>query len=181
VTADREQWGRLRFGVDVLGDDDVLKGIDPGGVLLANGIGSVGDTGLRTTLFERYRAMGFAFPRLVHPSAVVSVTAQLGAGCQLLAGCVVQPGAVIGDGVLINTRSSVDHDCDIGEHAHVAPGAVLCGEVRVGEGAHVGAGAVVIQGITIGARALVAAGAVVISDVPADSKVMGVPAQLVRP
>ena len=68
--------------------------------------------------------------------------------------------------MLINTAASVDHDCRIGAHVHVAPGAVLSGSVTVEEQVHIGVGAVVVQGVTIGAGSLIAAGAVVSADVP---------------
>jgi UDP-perosamine 4-acetyltransferase len=70
----------------------------------------------------------------------------------------------------------VEHDGVVGAIAHVAPGAILCGNVSVGARALVGAGAVVIPGRAIGADAVVGAGAVVVRDVPAGITVRGVPA-----
>jgi acetyltransferase-like isoleucine patch superfamily enzyme len=83
----------------------------------------------------------------------------------------------VGHNSIINTRASVDHDCVIGAHVHLAPGVTLSGGVTVGEGTHIGTGAVVIQGMTIGPRAIVGAGAVVVADVPAGAVVLGVPAR----
>jgi acetyltransferase-like isoleucine patch superfamily enzyme len=40
----------------------------------------------------------------------------------------------------------IEHDNQIGDFAHVAPGAVLAGDVVVGEAALIGAGAVVLPG-----------------------------------
>jgi carbonic anhydrase/acetyltransferase-like protein (isoleucine patch superfamily) len=54
----------------------------------------------------------------------------------------------------------VEHDCDVGEGVHVAPGAVLCGGACVGACALVGAGAVVLPGVKVGAALLVKAGTV---------------------
>jgi len=98
-----------------------------------------------------------------------------------MAGAVVQAGCRIGENVIVNTRASIDHDCDIEAHAHVAPGAVLSGCVHVGERAHIGAGATVIQGLTIGAGAIVGAGAVVVDGIPDGVTVVGVPARILRP
>jgi UDP-perosamine 4-acetyltransferase len=74
----------------------------------------------------------------------------------------------------------VEHDCVVGEAAHIGPGAVLAGGVSVGAGALLGAGAVVRPGITIGAGAVIGAGAAVVEDVPPGAKVMGVPARRVQ-
>ena len=79
----------------------------------------------------------------------------------------------------MNTGATIDHECDIGECAHVAPGAALAGEVVVGEGALIGIGASVTPGRTIGAWAVVGAGAAVIRDVPDATTVAGVPARVV--
>ncbi len=160
-----------------LGADDAVFAYDPAEVMLANGVGGAGSTQRRREVYERFAARGFRFAVVVHPAAVVARSARLEPGAQVLAGAVVQPGAVVEADAIVNTRASVDHDCRIGAHAHIAPGATLCGEVTVGPGAHIGTGASVIQGVTIGAGALVAAGAAVVGDVPEGVRVAGVPAR----
>lgn len=165
------------LGVERVGDDDALGRYPAGEVVLANGLGSVGSSDLRRELFLRFSAQSYSFPTIVHPSAVVASSVSFGSGVQVLAGAVVQPGCRIRENVILNTRSSLDHDCTIGAHAHVAPGATLSGGVVVGEGAHIGTGASVIQGVEIGERSVVGSGAAVVRDVPAERTVVGVPAK----
>jgi UDP-perosamine 4-acetyltransferase len=81
----------------------------------------------------------------------------------------------------VNTSSSIDHDCRIGAHVHVAPGVTLSGGVEVGDGTHIGTGACVIQRIRIASHCFVAAGAVVVRDVAMNAKVAGVPARELLP
>jgi len=164
-------------GLECLGDDQAILSRSPDSVLLVNGLGSVDSTRSRRKLFEDFKARGYRFATLVHPSAVVSDSATLGEGAQIMAGAVVQAGAMVGDNVIVNTRACVDHDCRIGAHVHLAPGTVLSGNVTIDDGAHLGTGSVVIQGIHIGEDALVAAGAVVLRDVRDAATVMGVPAR----
>jgi len=152
---------RLPGGVVRLGGDEVFESLDRSGVLLANGIGSVGRVDRRRTMFRKLTDSGFRFATLVHPSAVVATDVELGEGTQVMAGSIVQTGARIGSNVIVNTRASVDHDCRIGDHCHLAPGVVLSGGVLVGHSCHLGTGAIVIQNVTIGHEALIAAGAVV--------------------
>ena len=160
-------------------DNDLLAG-KPADYVLVNGVGSVGDVQIRRDLYERYKASGFNFASVVHPSAVISPKAEIGQGAQVMAGAVVQAGARLGANCIVNTGAVIDHDCRIGAHVHVAPGACLSGNVTVGDSAHVGVGAAVIQGMTIAEGAIVAAGAVVVTNVAAGSMVRGVPARAVE-
>ena len=98
----------------------------------------------------------------------------------ILHGTTIQAQTQIGQQVILNTGAQVDHDCVIGDYAHIAPGAVLCGRVQVGEGTLIGAAATVIPGIQIGKWAIIGAGAVVTKDVPDFSVVVGVPSRVVK-
>jgi UDP-perosamine 4-acetyltransferase len=158
------------FGLRVLGGDDALEPLDRGGVLLANGVGSIRTTRLRREVHERLSARGFRWQPVVHPGAIVALDARLGAGAQVLAGAVVCCGTDIGANAILNTRASVDHDCSVGAHAHIAPGATISGGVVIGEGAHVGIGCTIVEGIRIGARCLVVAGSTIVADVPDDGR-----------
>ncbi len=165
------------IGTLVLADGTLEAAFPPGGVILVNGIGSVANTGPRCAVFDRFKAKGYSFMTVVHPSAVVADDTEFGEGAQIMAGAVIQPGVRIGDDAIINTRASIDHDCRIGKHVHIGPGAILCGSVQVGAGAHVGSGTSVIQGARIGAGAVVGIGAAVVADVEDGTTVCGVPAR----
>lgn len=164
--------GRWR-GVPILGGDAALDAMDPEAIELVNGIGQlVGGTG-RIKIFQRLKVQGYRFPVLVHPSAWVDATADLHEGVQVLAGAIIQADVVVGANSIINTRAGIDHDCCLGEDVHVAPGATLCGDVRVHNRAFIASGATVIQGMTIGEGAVVGAGAVVVRSLEARQILLG--------
>jgi UDP-perosamine 4-acetyltransferase len=169
--------GLTIFGVPVLGADTWLDDANPTDFVLVNGAGAAPASALRQRLFERWSARGFGFVALCHPGAIVAREVVLREGSQVMAGAIVQPRSLVGANAVVNTRASIDHDCAIDAHAFIAPGAVLCGGVRVGMGAFVGAGAVLLPGIKVGDRAVVGAGATVTRDVPAGLRVLGTPAR----
>lgn len=179
VDAQPDLRGTSILGVPVVGGDDVIDRHSPEQVMLVNAIGSIRQPERRVSLFETYHRKGYRFQSVVHPSAVISLETLLGEGAQVMAGVIIQPGVRVCRNTIVNTRTSIDHDCIICDHAHLAPGVTLSGGVTVGRGSHIGAGATVIQGITIGSGSMVGAGAVVIRDVPDGATVMGVPAKTV--
>ncbi|MES2594364.1 MAG: acetyltransferase [Verrucomicrobiota bacterium] len=168
-------------GVPVLGGDDQLPALAAQGFThFVIGVGSGRSCARRAQLFQIAVQAGLLPQEVIHPTAWVSPSASLGAGCQLLPKAIVHTQARLGDHVLVNTGAIVEHDCVIGTHSHIATGAVLCGNVTIGEASHIGAGAVIRQGINIGAGALIAAGAVVVRDVLEGQTVVGVPARPVE-
>lgn len=173
---DVDDRGAMRLGLPWLGGDDCFL---PEDVQLVNALGGTQDTVRRRVVFEHFsKGRGYAFPILVHPSAVIAANVHLGEGCQIMAGAILQPGVRLGANCIVNTRAVIDHDCIIGDHCHLAPGSVLSGGVRLGNGCHIGTGAAVIQEVRIGSDCLVAAGAAVTRDVPSGARAKGVPARL---
>lgn len=173
-----EETGNNFMGFPVLGRDDSVTSYPCEQVRLVNGLGSIQAVNKRQAIYLTFEALGYQFTEVIHRTAIVSAWSTLGAGVQLMAGSIVQPGTTIGENTLINTKAAVDHDCRIGAHVHLGPGVTLSGGVEVGDGVHVGTGATVIQGIRIGEAAFVAAGSLVVHDVPAGTRVMGVPARI---
>jgi sugar O-acyltransferase (sialic acid O-acetyltransferase NeuD family) len=173
LDADPAKTGMNVSGIRILGDDSALSAYSPDTVLLVNGIGSIHVPKQRMTVFEKFKAKGFTFATVIHPSAVVASDVILQEGVQIMAGAVIQPGSAIGSNTIVNTNVTVDHDCIIGSHVHLSPGVTLSGGVRIGTTVHLGTGATVIQGVKIGASSFVGAGAVIVTDIPNGSQVKG--------
>ncbi|MDO8880215.1 MAG: acetyltransferase [Coriobacteriia bacterium] len=142
---------------------------------------AVGDNRARATLFAEYSARGLVPAAVVHPSAIIATSVKIAPGAFIAAGVVVNPDARIGANVILNTACTVDHDCIIGDHAHVGPGANLCGGASVGEGALIGVGACAMPRVSIGAWSVVGAGSAVTSDLPDGMVCVGVPSRPLHP
>lgn len=169
--------GRSLCGLPVLGGDEYLSQVSSAEVVLVNGVGSTGDPSIRMRVQQRLQGLGWQFIGLIHPFAVVSPFAVLAPDVQVLAKAVVQPNALIEAGCIVNTGSIVEHDVVMGNWSHAAPGAVICGGVRLDSCCHVGAGAVVMQGIQMGPHTLVGAGAAVVRNFQGHGTLAGVPAR----
>jgi len=136
----------------------------------------VAHNGIREKIINQLSILGNPI-NAIHPSAVISASVKMGEGVMIAANATLNPLVQIGRGVICNTSSSIDHECIIGDYSHVAPGVVLCGNVRVGRSTFIGANSVVRQGITIGNNVTIGAGTVVVKDIPDNSTVIGNPAR----
>ncbi|MBQ4858423.1 acetyltransferase [Pseudoalteromonas sp. MMG007] len=153
-------------------DDDILK-FNPQDVLLVNGIGSMPFNSLREAIYNRFKKLGYEFATVIADSAIISDYSVIGCGVQVMNNCVVNFGAAVGDNTIINTSSSIDHDCTIGAHCHLAPGTTLSGQVVVENNVHIATGSNVINNITIGRNSIIGVGANITKSIPANSIVYG--------
>lgn len=145
---------------------------DVDGVVIA-----IGNNRARLAVQQRFAAAGWPLVSIIHPSAVVSPFAHIGAGSMVLAGAIINIDAHIGEGSIINSGAVVEHDCHLGQAVHVSPQAALAGNVTVGDCSWIGIGSSVRQGVHIGAGVIVGAGAAVVGDVGDGLTVVGVPAR----
>ena len=167
------------MGVPVIGSDKKLKGLLKKGISKACiSIGSVGDCERRIAVFRKLKKMGYKFPAIIHPSAVIGNNVRIGEGSFVASGAVINPGTRIGRNAIINTRSSIDHDCEIGNFVHIAPGCVLSGSIRIGEGTHIGTGARIVNNINIGRNCFVAAGSIVTKSLKDGERFFKLPLQV---
>lgn len=154
--------GERVLGIKVIGKDSVLPRLFKEGVKNAFiGVGSIGDCGIRKRIYGQLEKIGFELPVIVHQRATIAEDVTIGEGTFVAAGAVINAGTILGRNAIINTSSSVDHDCVIGDFVHIAPGATLSGGIRVGDETHIGTGAKIIQSLNIGRNCLIGAGVTV--------------------
>jgi sugar O-acyltransferase (sialic acid O-acetyltransferase NeuD family) len=136
---------------------------------------SVGENSIRGKIYNSLVPQLGQPVNAVHPSAILAASIVLGDGVMIAAGAVLNPLVRIGKGVICNTSCTIDHECRVGDFSHIAPGAILCGNVTVGQGSFIGAGAVIRQGISIGENVMIGAGCVVVRNVPDNVVMVGNP------
>ncbi len=95
-------------------------------------------------------------------------------------GSVIMTGVKLGVNVIVNTLSSVDHDCVIGDHTQITAGVTLGGAVHTGKYCFFGIKSAVIPGIHIGDNTVVMAGSRVTKNATGNAVLGGYPAATLR-
>lgn len=145
-------------------DDDVLR-FSVEEVLLVNGIGMLPRSDLKRKLNQYYLSLGYQFETVIADNSQVSSFATIETGAQIFAGAIIQAGVVVRAHSVINSGVIIEHDCKIGPYNHIAPGAILCGQVISHSNVYVGAGAIVIHNINLGGNCIVGAGTTILKNV----------------
>jgi len=170
------------LGLPYLGGDGILQSLRESGYVdsAALGVGQMGDVTLRVALLGRLETLGFQLPTIVDPAALLGPQTRLGPATVVMPGAVINAGTIVGTACIINTNATVEHDCSIGSHTHIAPGAVVCGGCQVGESTLIGARAVLTPGVRVADACIIGAGATVVCDILEPGTYVGTPARKLR-
>lgn len=141
---------------------------------------AIGMPGARRSVAEGMVARGYRFLSLIHPTAIVTPSAVVGAGAILCPYAVASDSVRIGRFALLNYHTSLGHDASVGDFAVLSPYATLGGGAMVAADGFLGLHASIAPGRRLGERSQVSSNSAVMRDVPDDSLAFGVPAT-VRP
>jgi sugar O-acyltransferase (sialic acid O-acetyltransferase NeuD family) len=158
---------------------DASRHVSMGRKLLM-GIANSRNRAIRYDIHQRLGIDDSAWAVFADPSASVSKSAGLGAGCIVYPGARIAAGVALGRQTVVYFNAVVHHDSILGDGVTVCAGVLVAGNVVVGEGSYLGIGSVIRDGVRVGKRVLVGMGAVVTQDVPDGATVAGVPARIVR-
>lgn len=166
------------LGIPYLGKDDFLENLIKKDVNQAVlGIGQLRNYKLRLEISDYCRSLGYHFPPIIAPTALVNDDVHVDNGVVIMDGVIINSGTKIRAFSIINTRSSIDHDCQIGKYVHIAPGVTLSGSVTVKDYTLIGTGSSVIQNIVIEEKCIIGSGSAVIRNCTAGRTYIGVPAK----
>jgi sugar O-acyltransferase (sialic acid O-acetyltransferase NeuD family) len=164
---------QITMGLEVLGNrSDLLKHKDVADFFVA-----IGNNATREMTQEDLMKEGLSLATLIHPNAILGTNVEIGMGTAVMAGVVINTSTHIGKGCIINTSSSLDHDNVIEDFAHISPGVMCAGTIKIGRRSWLGIGSVVSNNINICSGCIIGAGAVVVSDISESGTYVGVPAR----
>lgn len=105
---------------------------------------AMGNPQLRMRFLKELEDTGFVLAKLIHPSAVVMPSAELGGSVIVEAQAVVNSNTVVGNGCIISAGAVVNHDCVLGNCCHVDCNATVPARSWVPENTKIPCGTVYI-------------------------------------
>lgn len=179
--------------VGVLDDDAAMQGNSVGGLPVLGtlekagtfpgvkyvfAIGSIGTQRKRTEIMSRLKLERDDFESIIHPTALVNDSANVGRGCIIHPRVTICNDARIGNFVVVAVASTIGPYATLGDYSMVTSHVLILSNAELGEAAFVGSLTCVVENVKIGAYARIGVGSVVGSDVREGTFAMGNPLRL---
>lgn len=115
----------------------------------------------RRAIVERFLEAGAKFLGLIHPTALISPSAQIGKGVVISHNASVGPKVRLGNYNILNSRCTIGHDSVIGDFNFISPQVAISGNTTIGNENMIGTNSCTIPGAKIGNKNIIAAGMVI--------------------
>lgn len=119
---------------------------------------AIGNNTVRERLLQQLTLAGFELATVVHPKAIVSPSAVLGAGSAVMAGAIVGTEAHLGLGIIVNCGAVVDHHATVEDVGHLGVNSSMAGGAVLGHAAWLQAGAALGYGVHVSANTVIPPG-----------------------
>jgi sugar O-acyltransferase (sialic acid O-acetyltransferase NeuD family) len=169
--------GNTLLGVPVITKEQCVEEHETANLAIA-----IGDNTVRERVSDEFKSkLPLAkFPSIIHYSAVIGVNSKIGDGTVVMPLVNVGANSSVGNFCIMNTSSSIDHDCEMKSYSSIAPRVVTGGNVQIGARSAISIGATIRHGIEVGDDTVIGANSYV--DKAVDNKVVayGSPCKPVR-
>lgn len=173
--------GKKTFGYAILGTEEIIPELIEKGNLYG-GVLAIGDNFIRKELFYKIKEIqpDFKYVNAIHPQSVIGAKVKIGKGVVIMPGVIINTLSKIDDFCILNTKSTLDHECKMRKFSSLGPGTNVGGNVIIDECTAISLGAKVIENIKIGKHSVVGAGALVIRNIGDNKIAFGIPAKEIR-
>lgn len=167
------------FGIEYLGNDDVLSSIkrENKNCKAFIGIGMKKISYVRNIIYEMLKNLEFELPIITAKSAIISDGITIGEGTILLENSIIYTNAKLGKCCMIHSNAIIEHDCELGDFVSFATGAIMAACSKIGNNSILSVGSIVVSNKTISSNCFIGAGSVAISDILTEGTYYGVPAR----
>lgn len=129
---------------------------------------------------KKFEGIGLKPLSLISKYSILDKLECVGSGLQAMPGAIAHKFSIIGDQCILNTNSTIDHDCIIVNGVHIMGSASVAGCVKIGNYSTIVTNATILPNISLGNNVFIGAGAVVTCDISDNKVVAGVPAKFLR-
>ncbi|MCC3648456.1 acetyltransferase [Cytobacillus oceanisediminis] len=142
---------------------------------------AIGKNSTRNELMEKINKFGGETPTLIHPSAIISPSADIGKGVYIHANAYIWTKVKIDNYSIISPKVIIAHHSSVGRACLISTMSAVGASVIIENEVFIGMGSTIMTGVScIGENTTIGAGSVVIKDVDKNSVYAGVPAKRLR-
>ncbi len=142
---------------------------------------AIGKNSTRNELMDKINKFGGETPTLIHPSAIISPSAEIGKGVYIHANAYIWTKVKIGNHCIISPKVIIAHHTSVGKACLISTMSAVGASVTIENEVFIGMGSTIMTGVScIGGNTTIGAGSVVIKDVDDYSVYAGVPAKRLR-
>jgi len=143
---------------------------------------AIADNAIRERVSKEYMTdlSNAVFPTLVHKSSVIGCDVKIGQGTIVMPLAHIGPNSLVDEFCILNTCSSIDHDCCMQSYSSLAPRAVCGGTVEIGTRSAISIGAVINHDLKIGSDSIIGANSYVNSLIANNVVAYGSPCKIIR-
>ena len=143
---------------------------------------AIGDNAVREKVLSEYKkdCPQAKFPALIHKSSALGMASSIGDGTIIMPLVNIGPNSIVGSFCVLNTGSSIDHDCVMSEFSSLGPRVVCGGDVNIGIRSAICIGATVKHAVTIGADVVIGANSYVNKSLDDNLVAYGSPCKKIR-
>jgi UDP-3-O-[3-hydroxymyristoyl] glucosamine N-acyltransferase len=141
---------------------------------------AIGNNRARLDIHNTCKELGLVALNVIHPSAVISPSANIGYGVQILEMAVVSCKAIVDEACIVNVHSLVGHHSKMYPGSSISANCVLGASSTLGYRSFLGNAANTVPGVQIVKDVLVGAGGLVIEDILVPGTYIGMPVRKVK-
>lgn len=165
----------LIMGIEVIGKFSDLSDTE---IKNKQFIVAIGNNEIRSDIMSKINRYNGETPTLIHPTAIISPSAEIGNGVYIQANVYIWTKVMIDDFCIISPGVVIAHHTSVGKACLISTLTGVGASIKIAEKVFIGMGCTIVTGIScIVESSIIGAGAVVINNIDRSGTYIGVPAK----